>query len=65
MGDLGKMGLSFLKKHDYIYITDGELRIGDKIKLKGTIADFEQKIESMQVEHERSGKGRGWSRYWH
>jgi len=33
-------------------ITDGKLSIGDKIHIKGTLSDFEQEIDSMQVEHE-------------
>lgn len=28
------------------------LKVGDKIKIKGGTADFEQEVESMQVEHE-------------
>jgi hypothetical protein len=56
MGDPRKMGLSFLKKRDYIYITDGELRISDKIKFKGTMTDFEQEVESMQAKHENLEK---------
>lgn len=35
-----------------IRITDGELKVGDKVKFKGASTDFEQEIESMQVEHE-------------
>jgi len=35
-----------------IRITEGELKVGDRIKFKGISTDFEQEIESMQVEHE-------------
>ncbi|MCX7966443.1 MAG: EF-Tu/IF-2/RF-3 family GTPase [Syntrophorhabdaceae bacterium] len=35
-----------------IRITEGELKVGDRVKFKGTSTDFEQEIESMQVEHE-------------
>ena len=31
----------------------GKLKIGDKIKIKGHTTDFEQKIISMQIEHEQ------------
>ena len=31
-------------------ITDGELRVGDTIHIKGHTSDFTQKVESMQVE---------------
>ncbi len=35
-----------------IRITNDELKIGDKIRFKGTATDFEQVVESMQIEHE-------------
>lgn len=35
-----------------IELTDGSLKIGDKIKIKGATTDFEQTIDSMQIEHE-------------
>ncbi len=34
-----------------IRITDGELNVGERIKIKGHSTDFEQKVDSMQVEH--------------
>ncbi|MCS7280080.1 MAG: EF-Tu/IF-2/RF-3 family GTPase [Desulfobacterota bacterium] len=34
-----------------IRIVEGELKIGDTIRIKGHTTDFEQKIESMQIEH--------------
>ena len=33
-----------------IEITDGELRVGDEIHIKGTTTDFTQKVDSMQIE---------------
>ena len=33
-----------------ITITDGELKVGDTIHIKGHTTDFEQKVESMQIE---------------
>lgn len=30
----------------------GKIKVGDKIKIKGTTTDFEQKVDSMQIEHE-------------
>lgn len=41
-----KIGVAAIK------ITAGELKIGDTIKIKGHSTDFEQVVESMQVEHE-------------
>ena len=46
VGYFGKIGVAAIK------ITDGELKIGDRIKFKGTVTDFEQEVESMQSEHE-------------
>ncbi|MCX7856861.1 MAG: EF-Tu/IF-2/RF-3 family GTPase [Deltaproteobacteria bacterium] len=34
-----------------IRITEGELKVGDRIRIKGHTTDFEQTVESMQVEH--------------
>ena len=33
-------------------ITKGTLKVGDKIRIKGATTDFEQKVDSMQIEHE-------------
>jgi translation elongation factor EF-1alpha len=35
-----------------VTITGGELRTGDTIHIKGHTSDFEQVVESMQMEHE-------------
>jgi len=35
-----------------IELTDGSLNVGDKIHIKGATTDFEQTVDSMQVEHE-------------
>jgi translation elongation factor EF-1alpha len=35
-----------------VSITDGELRKGDTIHIKGHTSDFQQTVESMQIEHE-------------
>ena len=31
----------------------GTLKIGDKIRIKGATSDFEQTIDSMQIEHDK------------
>ena len=41
----GKIGVAAIR------ITAGELKTGDTIKIKGHTTDFEQAIDSMQVEH--------------
>ncbi len=33
-------------------ITDSELHIGDAIHVNGHTSDFEQKVESMEIDHE-------------
>lgn len=35
-----------------VEITNGTLKIGDNIHIKGHTSDFQQKVESMQIEHE-------------
>lgn len=35
-----------------IKITSGVLKVGDTIHIKGHTSDFQQTIESMQIEHE-------------
>lgn len=34
-----------------IQLTDGDLAVGDTIRVKGHTSDFTQVIESMQIEH--------------
>jgi putative protease len=39
-----------------------ELAVGDKIRIKGVSTDFEQAVDSMQIEHEaveKAGAGKG------
>jgi len=35
-----------------VVITNGDLHKGDTIHVKGNTSDFEQKVESMQIDHE-------------
>ncbi len=35
-----------------VVITDGELHKGDTIHIKGHTSDFEQKVESMEIDNE-------------
>ncbi|MBU1292374.1 translation elongation factor-like protein [Patescibacteria group bacterium] len=39
-------------------ISVGQLNVGDKIHIKGTTNDFEQTVDSMQVEHENVKKAK-------
>ncbi len=41
---------------------EDDLAVGDMVHIKGTTTDFEQKIDSMQIEHdqvEKAGSGKG------
>lgn len=35
-----------------VQITDGELRVGDTVHIKGHTTDFTQPVESLEIEHE-------------
>jgi len=35
-----------------IEITNGSIKVGDEVRIKGHTTDFKQKIKSMQIEHE-------------
>ena len=35
-----------------VEITDGSIKVGDEIHIKGHTTDFKQKVSSMQIEHE-------------
>ncbi len=35
-----------------IRLTDGELRVGDRVRFRGHTTDFTQVVESLQVEHQ-------------
>lgn len=39
-----------------IRVSSGELQVGDVIRIKGHVTDFEQTVESLQVEHENVDK---------
>jgi translation initiation factor IF-2 len=35
-----------------IRLTDGDLRVGDRIRVQGQTTDFTQMVDSLQVEHQ-------------
>jgi translation initiation factor IF-2 len=50
--EIGKISHFFSKINvGVLDLTNGDLRIGDTIHIKGHTTDFYQKVESMQVEH--------------
>ncbi len=48
----GKIGVAGLK------ITNGELKVGDTIHIKGHTSDFTQSVDSMQVGDQKVGTAR-------
>ena len=36
-----------------IEVTDGSIKVGDEIHIKGHTSDFKQKVHSIQIEHEK------------
>lgn len=36
-----------------IEVTEGSIKVGDEIHVKGHTSDFKQKVSSMQIEHEK------------
>ena len=49
--EVGKISHFFGKISVGIIEVTGNIRVGDKIKIKGATTDFEQNIESMQIDH--------------
>ena len=41
-----------------VEITKNPMEVGEKIHVKGSTTDFEQKIDSMQIEHEQVNKAK-------
>ena len=41
-----------------VEITEGDLKVGDRIHIKGATSDFEQTVDSMQIEHENVEKAK-------
>ena len=48
----GKIAVAALR------VTDGELDVGDTIRIKGHTSDFTQRVDSMQREHEAIDRAR-------
>ena len=43
----GKIGVAVVK------ITEGSIKVGDEIHIKGHSTDFKQKVDSMQIEQDK------------
>lgn len=51
--EIGKVGHFFTNISVAVIDLSRKLVVGDKIRIKGATTDFEQKIDSMQIEHEK------------
>jgi putative protease len=50
---VGKISHFFDKISVAVIELSGNLKVGDKIRIKGNTTNFEQKVESMQIEHKQ------------
>lgn len=51
--EIGKVSHHFSNIGVGVIELSGSLAIGDKIRIKGATTDFKQKVDSMQIEHEK------------
>lgn len=51
--EIGKITHYYDKISVAVVELSGTLKVGDKIRIKGNFTDFEQNIDSMQIEHEQ------------
>ena len=54
--EIGKVRHYFSKIGVAVIELIGSLKVGDKIRIKGATSDFTQKVDSMQIEHEKIEK---------
>ena len=51
--EVGKVTHYYTKLGVAVIELSGTLKVGDKIKIKGATSDFEQPVDSMQIEHDK------------
>jgi len=56
--EVGKVTHHFSKIGVGVIELSGDLKVGDKIRIKGATSDFKQKVDSMQIEHEKVDKAK-------
>ncbi|MBR9690726.1 hypothetical protein GOV08_03500 [Candidatus Woesearchaeota archaeon] len=56
--EIGKITHFFAKISVGIIKLSDTLNVGDKIKIKGATSDFEQSIDSMQINHQEVQQGK-------
>lgn len=60
--EIGRMSHYFSKIRVGVIELTSALKVGDEIRIKGATTDFEQKVDSMQIDHENvesAKKGQG------
>lgn len=50
--EIGKVAHYYTKIGVAVVELSGKLKVGDRIHIKGPTSDFEQEVESMQIEHQ-------------
>jgi putative protease len=50
---IGKVTHYFTRIEVAVIELTGELRVGDRLRIKGATTDFEQTVESMEIEHKK------------
>jgi len=51
--EVGKITHYFDKIGVAVVEMSGKLKVGDRIRIKGNVTDFEQNVDSMQIEHQQ------------
>ncbi len=51
--EIGKVTHYFTNIGVAVIKLSGDLKVGDKIKVKGATSDFTQDVDSMQIEHDK------------
>ena len=56
--EVGKVTHYYTKLGVGVVKLSGTLKVGDKIRMKGATTDFEQNVESMQIEEDKIQEGK-------
>ena len=56
--EVGKVTHYYTKLGVGVVKLSGTLKVGDKIRMKGATTDFEQNVESMQIEKDKIKEGK-------
>ena len=56
--EVGKIAHYYTKLGVGVVKLSGTLKVGDKVRIKGATTDFEQSVESMQIEKDKIKEGK-------